>query len=364
MTALTDKLKQHTYNTAKQKLCSEFLTTTRPRYLFGKNAYAEKVLQQVDVAGIIDDFATESEYMGKPIVRLEHVPQNALVLILSGGRPLSAEKRLKEGQFEYIDYFAFFKYSGLQLDEIRFSEGFLQDYEENKNEYEWIKHSLADKTSVQQFEKLIDFKRSYELDFLNGFQERQHLQYFEPFLNLAPTGETFADVGSFDGFTSETFIVNCTDYTAIHIFEPVPTNMIAANRRLSSYSNIYYHDIGLSDNKETLSFSADGSCSTSSEAGELNIKVDRLDDLELGPFSFIKMDIEGAELAALGGAQKTILRDKPRLAISVYHRPSDIWAIPRKLLSIHPDYKIYLRHYTESVYETVMFFIPPETDVK
>ena len=76
------------------------------------------------------------------------------------------------------------------------------------------------------------------------------------------------------------------------------------------------------------------------------------------------MDIEGAELAALGGAQKTILRDKPRLAISVYHRPSDIWTIPRKLLSIHPDYKIYLRHYTESVYETVMFFIPPVTDVK
>ena len=358
MTTLTAKLKQHTYNSTKEKRCKEFLTTTRPKYLFGKNAYAEKVLEQVTVEGIIDDFTTESEYMGRPIVRLEHVPHDAFVLILCGGRPLSAEKRLKEAELEYIDYFAFFKYSGLELNEILFSEGFLPDYEDSKIHYEWIREKFADQTSVQQFDQLIDFKSSYELDFLNGFQELQHIQYFEPFLNLAPKGEIFADVGSFDGFTSEQFITNCPDYAAVHIFEPVPTNMVTVKQRLSSHSNIHYHDIGLSDQQGKVSFAADGSCSTSSETGELDIKIDRLDDLDLGAFSLIKMDIEGAELEALDGAQKTIQQNKPRLAISVYHRPSDIWAIPRKILSIHPDYNIYLRHYTESIYETVMFFVP------
>jgi FkbM family methyltransferase len=187
------------------------------------------------------------------------------------------------------------------------------------------------------------------------------MQYFEPFLNLAKKGEIFADVGAFDGFTSEQFVKNCPDYTTIHVFEPVPPNMITAKQRLSSHNRIHYHDIGLSDQKGTVSFSADGSCSKSKETGELNIKIDRLDDLNLGTFSLIKMDIEGAELAALHGAQKTIKENKPRLAISVYHRPSDIWAIPRKLLSIHPDYNVCLRHYTESIYETVMFFLPQES---
>ena len=70
------------------------------------------------------------------------------------------------------------------------------------------------------------------------------------------------------------------------------------------------------------------------------------------------MDIEGGELKALQGAKKLIAQFKPRLAISVYHRFSDFWVIPKEILSLSVDYKIYLRHYTEGVDETVMFFVP------
>ncbi len=70
------------------------------------------------------------------------------------------------------------------------------------------------------------------------------------------------------------------------------------------------------------------------------------------------MDIEGAELAALEGAQGLICKHKPALAICVYHRPTDFWDVPRKVLSMYDGYSVYLRHYTESIYETVMFFVP------
>ena len=61
-------------------------------------------------------------------------------------------------------------------------------------------------------------------------------------------------------------------------------------------------------------------------------------------FSFIKMDLEGEESAALCGGAETIARCKPKLLISAYHRSEDLFALPLQLLAIRPDYSIYLRH--------------------
>jgi hypothetical protein len=90
----------------------------------------------------------------------------------------------------------------------------------------------------------------------------------------------------------------------------------------------------------------------------LTIEVDRLDDVLDEAPTLIKIDIEGEEAAAIEGARRTIAAHHPRLAICVYHRAGDFWRIPRQVLAIRDDYDIYLRHYTESIYETVMFFMP------
>lgn len=74
--------------------------------------------------------------------------------------------------------------------------------------------------------------------------------------------------------------------------------------------------------------------------------------------SFIKMDIEGSELSALHGAEETIKKFKPRLAICVYHKPwEDLWAIPYFIKECVPSYKLYLKksHY---VWESVLFAVP------
>ena len=69
----------------------------------------------------------------------------------------------------------------------------------------------------------------------------------------------------------------------------------------------------------------------------------------------IKMDIEGAELDALKGAEASIRKHRPKLAISLYHNPEDIETIPRYLAGLDLGYRFYLEHHTIYQNETVLF---------
>lgn len=69
------------------------------------------------------------------------------------------------------------------------------------------------------------------------------------------------------------------------------------------------------------------------------------------------MDIEGCELDAIRGARETIKEYKPKLAISIYHRPEDVITIPNEILTIRHDYKFFIRHYTFGESETVLYGI-------
>ncbi len=67
------------------------------------------------------------------------------------------------------------------------------------------------------------------------------------------------------------------------------------------------------------------------------------------------MDIEGSELAALQGAEQTLRQFQPRLAISIYHKFGDFFAIPAYLHGLRLGYRLYLDHYTIHAEETVLY---------
>lgn len=71
------------------------------------------------------------------------------------------------------------------------------------------------------------------------------------------------------------------------------------------------------------------------------------------------MDIEGSELEALKGAVHTIQRDKPKLAICIYHKPEDMTEIPLYIKSLVPEYKLYVRHHSNCCTETVLYAVMP-----
>lgn len=96
-----------------------------------------------------------------------------------------------------------------------------------------------------------------------------------------------------------------------------------------------------------------------SDAGE-DVKCDTLDRLLEGKkISFIKMDIEGAERRAVMGARDIIEKNKPVLAICIYHKPEDFFDIPLLIESLFPgEYKYFVRQYRYGHSETVLYAMP------
>lgn len=338
--------------------CEAFISGTGPRFVLGRNAYAESIARTLNIEGFVDDFTTDAAWLGLPVLRCCELPKDALVVSVVLGRPLTAGRRLDTHNIRHLDYFAFYKYSGLSIAPIPWWHGFNQHFNEFQDQYDDLWRSLADGESKQTLERIIRFRLSADLGCMSGFVDAQEFQYFEDFLALGSRDETFVDVGGYDGFTSAEFIRHCPDYRGLHIFEPDPSNMALIRARLADFDRICYHPIGLGNTRAITRFHSSLSTSRISDDGELVVDVDRLDNVIKDPYSFLKLDIEGGEVSALMGAEQSIREYFPRIAVSVYHRPNDMVVIPKLIMGFRDDYEIFLRHYTEGVVETVMFFIP------
>lgn len=343
---------------SERSLIDRFLAGDTRRYVLGINAYSESVGRLVDVDGFIDDFTDSTEFLGKPILKTSAVPRDSLVLNASLIRPFTAQKGLDARGIAHIDYFAFFRESGLALKPVKFWPAFAADYRENRHKYDWVASLMADQQSADTLRKLLAFMLDYDLEQMKGFQFAPLDQYFDPIISFGDN-ESFVDIGGYDGETSKIFTRHCPDYRAIHIFEPDAANYSAILANIGGMRDAHAYNVGLYDEKTTLRFDNRAtSFSRLSTSGETIVQVDRLDNFQLEAVSYLKMDIEGAELNAIDGAAETIRRFLPRLAISVYHRAQDFWTIPERILTLHPGYKVYLRHYTEGTDETVMYFLP------
>lgn len=196
---------------------------------------------------------------------------------------------------------------------------------------------------------------------LTGGTGHQYFDVFEPREN-----EVFVDAGCYDGDTSVDFINWCGEkYDRIYAFEPSKDMLELCknkfnNRGIKNYELI---DKATWSEDTEVYFSDDLGSAIFGGAQVLNnsnnkIKTTSIDKVLNGNYvSFIKMDIEGSELEALKGAKESIIKYRPRLAISIYHKREDILEIPSYILGLVPDYNLYIRHYSSDIWETVLYAI-------
>lgn len=190
-------------------------------------------------------------------------------------------------------------------------------------------------------------------------------QYFNPSFMVFEKEEVFVDAGCYDMETSFKLRHHCPK-VKVYAFEPDPEcyKRCLERKETASFETATILPFGTWSKRETLHFSvADDSSSHISETdeGDCDVAVMPIDEViaEGDKVTFIKMDVEGAELESLKGAEKTIRRDKPKLAICIYHKPEDMWTIPLYIKELVPEYRLYIRHHTIDEIETVLYAVMP-----
>lgn len=327
------------------------------RYLFGRTELSAEIANKQEVTGFIDDFFEGDEWLGKPVWKTEAVPRAALVVnCVINAKPVTAHQRLAAMGFENILKFSDVRRGSNGIIALpAFCRGMAEEIEGHAEEWALLYQSLSDNTSRAVLDDLLRFRLTCDYDCMRDYTFRPDDQYFEEFMAYA--GETFVDAGGFDGQTTWEFCRRYPDYSGVYLFEPVPASMLMAQRKLAGLRDIYFIAKGVSDSAARLTFDdASGSACAVAEKGSLIIDVVPIDDAVEQLPSFIKMDLEGWEGKALLGARRHILAARPKLAIAVYHRPEDFRELFLYVKSLHQDYKVYVRHYTEGWSETVMYF--------
>jgi FkbM family methyltransferase len=174
--------------------------------------------------------------------------------------------------------------------------------------------------------------------------------------------EVFVDGGGYDGNSSLDFIRWANGDYNIKIFEPDTDSKAKCERAFLENNRVNIIPKGLWSEPTYLNFEINGTESkivqNSDIGGVIRVPVTTIDEVCKGELvTFIKMDIEGSEYNALIGASDTIKKYKPKLAISIYHKPEDIIEIPKLLLNMNPDYKFWIRHYSMTWFDTVLYAV-------
>lgn len=183
--------------------------------------------------------------------------------------------------------------------------------------------------------KISDYRFATEPQyFLNGFMPEK--------------GDIAIDGGAYDCGTSLDF-AKCG--AKVYAFEMNATNYQKCAARIERFANydITLENLGLSEREEEFTYSNYGAGSRKNSNGDLMAKFIDLDTYtarnDIAQVNYIKIDIEGAELEMLRGAAKIISRCKPKMAVSAYHKPEDLWTLASYIKSLRADYEFEFRHY-------------------
>ena len=219
---------------------------------------------------------------------------------------------------------------------------------------------LGDEPSRQAFVEQIRLRLHADVESLCA---PEPAQYFPGLFSLS-ADECFVDCGAYTGDTIRAFTSHTGGlFRRLIAFEADSAVLHDLEQTLSETgSHASLHRAAVGSQNGVIQFAGDGMGSGKvATAGGTPVPCVRLDDaLARERVTFIKMDIEGAELQALEGAHRTIWRDRPVLAVCGYHTPDHLWRVGVALKTLAPDSLLFLRSHCADGLDTVWYAVPPE----
>lgn len=217
---------------------------------------------------------------------------------------------------------------------------------------------LEDEESKDIIRKRISFFKTGSLEYLKQIHISDNIYFSSEYYPIEDE-EVFVDVGAFDGDSIRAFLSSVNGkYKKIYAYEPdtILVNKIQKMIDEKKIDNIELEQYAIGNDNMNVNFSDSASSgSRIEEDGKSVVKMRKLDDLIKEKVTLLKMDIEGAEIDAIKGAEHLIKTYHPKLAISIYHRCEDIYEIPLLIHEMVPEYKFKVRHHTEALYDTVLY---------
>ena len=233
--------------------------------------------------------------------------------------------------------------------------------QENKDYLSTVYDNLLDQHSRDSFVAYLLSKSRQDMKYLPPVFDKY--QYFPRDIIQLTDHESYFDCGAFTGDTIADFLkASGGGYNRIWAAEPDRSNYQLLLHYINSeqLSNIEAVNKGIYAYAGRLPFQEEGSMlSMITNESERYIEVDTIDHITAGhPVTYIKMDVEGAELMALKGAEQTIRTCKPLLGVSIYHKTRDLIDIPLYIKEIVPEYRFYFRVHKKLAIDTVLYGIP------
>lgn len=269
----------------------------------------------------------------------------------------------QESISKFLDNFSFWGSFHPTENDFSTLERLSKFLKENSEKFEKMYQSLEDYRSKKIFYAILNNWYNYDFINLEQVMENCFSHYFD--LDIIPScqEEVFVDLGAFNGDTVEDFIkIYGDNYKKIYAYEMTEQSMRELKERVKNYPRIIYEQKAVSDEVGMGSIKIH-EISTSSNQLELEeigeIEVTSLDDDIGEKITMIKMDIEGSELKALKGAENHIIKDKPKLLLSVYHGYEELLTLWEYLEKLDLSYHYYLRYYGGPIFPTeiVLFAI-------
>jgi FkbM family methyltransferase len=347
---------------------SDALATSRPLLLYGAGATGQDVANRLakhkfEIAAFLDAKAKPGECrcgipLFKPAEWTSHrEAENSNVLVTIHNFAINVANiidQLRQIGFVYIftmvDYVTSFPgelTNGYWLSPRNY-------YDDKSDVLLRFRECLSDSISLQWFDALVNLRTKGDYHGLPAPMRND--QYIAADLPRWSDPMRLIDCGAYDGDSLQLFLQGGYHIDAAVAIEPDLQNYAKLSSRFQNL-NVTYIPCGVSSKAETVNFfSGDLPASRIGTEGECTVQCISIDQAfpEFRP-SLIKMDIEGAELAALHGAEKTIRRFRPELAIAIYHTPEHFTAIPLWIAALGLGYRMYLRGHNHGGYDSVLY---------
>ncbi|MCL2634247.1 MAG: FkbM family methyltransferase [Oscillospiraceae bacterium] len=330
----------------------EYLKTTpSPIILYGTGDGADKVIAVMERHGLTpsaimasDDFVRGQSFKGFDVLKFEEVKKrftDFIILTCFGTDREDVLGNIIKLSERYEIYAPDLPLFGEDIYDVNYVE-------KHGEKLSKARGLLSDEKSRHVFDNWLEYRLSGRIDILEEIATPRDEDL--SLLNLKDN-ELFIDAGAFKGDTVDEFLKHTNSkFNKIIAIEPDAKNYIWLKRRFYAYG------IGLFLPVNAAAWNTDGTVNFSAKTGRAgsltgtgrqieiaSVKIDTLCIDENSKPTFIKIDTEGSEAKVIEGAKNVISRHKPKLLISLYHRPEDMYELPILLNSINPKYKMYLR---------------------